>query len=991
MARTLRAIFDMNWAFLLMYLCFSVNFSIFQRSIVLNAVKNHIRNSKHRNGYRMRRNYLLCLIAAALVCAVAPTAQSQEAASRTAEIVGKAYRQLAMNAPAPPGLQQEDRKITVEVPMSTVEVTVVAGKDTLRTETNVAGAFRFKGLAPGRVTLSMADTPGLAPFSESFELMPGENVVIIARQTKEELEAAVVSAESPIMTMRGDTLVYHMAALNVQPGDYAVDLLKQMPGVEVRNGQIYVAGEAVRRTYVNGALIFGLNPMAPMENLQAEQIIEMEVYDERNPQEKLDGVARRKERVMNVRTRNPIFSTTDLQVRALAGADQQTAEDSRAQLRYTAGVNAHFFSELKQLWADAVTGNVGMHSSALSVSPTAQSTYLENTDLALGYNRYWENALLGNGLETSYRFGHQWTRSRSRTLQEYFETAGIPARLVDRENTVTGRTNTHSISTNYNYRTGKVLTFGWSQRFQLSRDETGTRNLEQTTVAGGTPMLRDEKGSKDNRSWTLGESLTFNFRGKKPLPSLSFTMQLGQNKLDAWDLDTLASSYSKRYLTKAGDGLSQSYNVTLGQAFLIRQQMEEGRLQRSQLQARYMFAYSSQHRRQEAYDLYGSPDPVVNAANTFDFTYASLRHSLDLQFSYYSNAFILQAGLTAEAEKVTDHERIPAYGTNDKPFYRLLPSFNVSYKGVSLSFISTARIPSTEQLRRWVDDANPLSLIAGNPDLKQSISYTLSVGKNGVQTGSNKHMLLWNLRAQFEDAPIVSRTLFFSVPTVLDEYGGYRVAAGSTLLRSENADYRLDLSGSLTFSSQWGGGWKVSTRLEPSFSFRSTPQYFAQVLERTREYSPMLRMHGTMFPLRNLTVDIDNDIAYVRAVNASGSMDRQTLRNQLIVNVDLDFLKNAFLSGRYSWVAVRSFDLAVMNNDVHRLDLSVGVNLLGKRLKIALSGIDLLQGGSFYSIAMGPSSVTQSWRPVYGRYFLLDISYRFNNSGSNGTPFLRRN
>ena len=57
------------------------------------------------------------------------------------------------------------------------------------------------------------------------------------------------------------------------------------------------------------------------------------------------------------------------------------------------------------------------------------------------------------------------------------------------------------------------------------------------------------------------------------------------------------------------------------------------------------------------------------------------------------------------------------------------------------------------------------------------------------------------------------------------------------------------------------------------------------------------------------------------------------------------------------------------------------MNLLKKTLKIGIRGVDLLRGGSIYNVTMGPSSMTYTWTPVYGRYFLLDISYRFNNSG----------
>jgi hypothetical protein len=68
-----------------------------------------------------------------------------------------------------------------------------------------------------------------------------------------------------------------------------------------------------------------------------------------------------------------------------------------------------------------------------------------------------------------------------------------------------------------------------------------------------------------------------------------------------------------------------------------------------------------------------------------------------------------------------------------------------------------------------------------------------------------------------------------------------------------------------------------------------------------------------------------------------------------------------------------------MSHDVHRLYLSLGVKLLReRRLKVAITGVDLLQGGSLYHEIISASRRTRQWTPVYGRYFMLDITYRFN-------------
>ena len=115
-------------------------------------------------------------------------------------------------------------------------------------------------------------------------------------------------------------------------------------------------------------------------------------------------------------------------------------------------------------------------------------------------------------------------------------------------------------------------------------------------------------------------------------------------------------------------------------------------------------------------------------------------------------------------------------------------------------------------------------------------------------------------------------------------------------------------------------------------------------------------------------------------------MNRKAIRGQLDLNFSTEFLKHAYFTGNYSWRPVRDLSVKDMSRNVQQLNLALGLNLLQKNLKICIRGIDLLRSGSVYTLTMGPSSVTHAWTPVYGRYFVLDISYRFNNSGGRAMP-----
>ena len=883
---------------------------------------------------------------------------------------------------------------TLDAPVSRIEVILIAAGDTLTTKTDDQGRFSFSGIAAKNVTLSMVNDD-YAPFSESFVLMPGENVVIVPRQRKiETLDAASVTAEAPVMTMRGDTLIYHAAALRVEEGDYAIDLLRQMPGVEVNQttGEIKISGKNVARSYVNGALIFGLTPMDAMENLRAEQVVTMEVYDETDPEEIIDRRARDKQRVVNIKTKDPIFSTTDLQVRAIAGADETRQENGDRQYRYAAGTNAHFFSELVQLSADVVTNNVGMGSSGINAVPGPQMNYLATTNLELGFNRYWENPLFGNGLNTRYSFSHDVQKGRSRRLQEYFELPQSPAHTIEEETSSSQKTESHGIEANFALKTWDVAVVTWRQQFNLTRSLSDRLAAGSTVYGGMPPMLHEETLFTRERRWDLREGVELRFKpGKngKPRPTLAVNVILRKGDLDAWNLDTLASSYTKRYLTKEGNDLQQLWVVRLSQTLY-----ELRKDQRSlQVTAEYDMTYNLQTKVQEAYDLYGVDEPVTNAANTIDFTYSNLMHQLAFVSRYNTGnpRFpMLNFSVFAQMTQVKDRERLPADVSGNKTFYSIMPSLSFRIGQMNnFSLASNTSIPSVEQLRRWIDDSHPLALVAGNPELKQSQSWSLRVSGNSDRMRAKKWMTTWNARFEYQRHPLVQRQTFYPEAAVLDDYDGYRVPAGATVLRTENADFGLSANISLNTSARLSllkGKIKPTVTLQPRLDYRLMPQYFGEVLDRTAEWTPSLNATVTAPLWKGAELSLKGDAAYIRAISRESKMDRKAFRGQLDVDFSTDFLKYAFLSGNYSWRPVRDLSIQDMSQDLHQLNLAVGINLLQKDLKISLRGIDLLRSGSVYSIAMGPSSVSHTWTPVYGRYFVLDISYRFNNSGGRSMP-----
>lgn len=104
------------------------------------------------------------------------------------------------------------------------------------------------------------------------------------------LQEVVVKATRVKMVYKGDTIVFNADAFNVPEGSMLDGLIKQLPGVELKdNGEIFVNGKKIENLTLNGADFFkGKNKMM-LENLPYYSVKNVQVYNKQTPRSKFSG------------------------------------------------------------------------------------------------------------------------------------------------------------------------------------------------------------------------------------------------------------------------------------------------------------------------------------------------------------------------------------------------------------------------------------------------------------------------------------------------------------------------------------------------------------------------------------------------------------------------------------------------------------------------------------------------------------------------------
>ncbi len=110
-----------------------------------------------------------------------------------------------------------------------------------------------------------------------------------AQQVKTLNEVTVTTSKIKFYN-KGDTIVYNADAFNLAEGSMLDELIRQFPGVELRDGgQIYVNGRFVESLMLNGKDFFKGDNLVLLENLGAYTVKNVQVYEKQTDESRFAG------------------------------------------------------------------------------------------------------------------------------------------------------------------------------------------------------------------------------------------------------------------------------------------------------------------------------------------------------------------------------------------------------------------------------------------------------------------------------------------------------------------------------------------------------------------------------------------------------------------------------------------------------------------------------------------------------------------------------
>ena len=793
-----------------------------------------------------------------------------------------------------------------------------------------------------------------------------------------ELGEVVVKATKVKMVWKGDTLVFNADAFNVPEGSMLDGLIKQLPGVELRDdGEIFVNGKKIDNLTLNGADFFKGKNKVMLDNLPYFTVKNVEVYNKQTEENKFLGITaeNKKEFTMNVILKREYNMGGTANIEVGYGTDNRYKLKGFG-LRFSDRTRAVLFGGLNN-----VNETMDYH--------IDRSSYEDRRDQS--GNRHFRQVggqfvyqapedKLSNATEVKASWQNILTETRQQSEtylneastfgQSQFSTRSKPSQVE--------LGNTFRMLTGDSYHLFNIVRLGYDR----SRDES-----EGWSLSTADAMMTDSI----NRSWYRSRSQSDRFYGFGNI-DLSHKLTTGDaisihadgNFNHYYTPDAWSISHYDYYKTGKNDHRdrythSPSNNYNYSAELSYRYQLT------NEWSLRPILGLASGSNRSNRHEyLRDSVDYQFDAQNSYEQRTKTRDYKVELFVDYhhqFKKSYLSIYGtmpvrfqrqrMNYDSEPLTTE--ITRHYTLINPYVGFFLAKQDWSRELQFAYNMSPTTPSVTDLIDHPITSDPLNIYIGNPNLKKSerhsgdLSYT-------IRRDSLDQNIRFRIDGNFTHN---ERTQGYT----------YDLTTGVRTYRPENiSSGNWSVGGSVNYNSALGKqkffhiGQELEVRYTKSTGLALTAGSASSKLSRVGNvlvsYKPNLR-----YQKKDLTLNLKGELNY-----------RNIHRNITMGNQPTDIWDfNYGVNGSYKlpWDFVIDTDLTMnsrrgyadeeMNDNRLYWDASLTKSFHQGRWVMKLRGYDLLGQVSNLRYSINAQGRTETWTNTMKRYALLTVSYRFSH------------
>ena len=782
---------------------------------------------------------------------------------------------------------------------------------------------------------------------------------------EQSIAQVVVVGQQVAMVFRGDTTVYNAGAFKTMADDRFAELLKQLPGVEIKDNKIYAEGQEVKRVLIDGKNLFGSKTSYALTDLEASDVRSVRVYEDFSPEAKrLGDNTAEKEKVMDVETKSKRGYILGGNLEGTLGASLERDYSGRHEIRH---------SEAGSFYRNTERGNWRLEASnskdnirqGEGVSFDSKTTPTKQTDAQADYTLRRGDS---TNVSTAVRFGRSRQSSTGSSQTEYFPTEAYALRNEESRNESLSKSLSAEISNYVNIQRKKKV-FGAMTTFSI--DDGSTLGHSRTQQRIDDEKTRTNLNSNsDRRNIRLNVSIFFHSKiSERSTLSFNVSGKYAPGDRDGWRVDTTASTPGLQVkLRNDGDSRNYSFGANLGYRYKLGK--------KGSVNASYSFSRDYARSKQQAVDFLSDPQGVVDTINSYHYTTDTYTHSLQTSLQYRSGDVWIMAGLGGVLYDIARSERFPKEERFPRLFFQLNPtvylSVGKSRKRFSFNLASFPQMIPLDALRSTLNATNPLSLQAGNPGLK--LQNDLS-GSAGFQFTDVKKALSFSVRlnGSYTFNYIAQRRTLFLEDTYLPQYD-YTARKSAQLTTQANVGGNYNLGGRVSYSQQINP-LRSTLNVSVNYGFSQTPYFTGEDLFHSVRHSLGFGFGFDSGFSSKVKLNIRSNTSMSSYTTQKETA--QELREQLTARVDLRFGKYFGSVGTLYEFYCNSRSHTLTRHNVI-LNASAG-RKFGKENRLGLSAgvIDILNRPDYATTSFDTDYIVTSSTSYLGRYGYLRVAYTF--------------
>lgn len=895
------------------------------------------------------------------------------------------------------GNKKDFGKVVIQVAVSgensdIVRVYLECGKDTILSDYKTGGTF-FWNKQPVGIVRAIVQADGYITDADTLHIQAGKTTKKYFYLTDRiiRLQAVTVKGNIPAMVYRGDTIRFNPKGINILEDDVARNILEQMPGVEVSEQSVKIAGKEVEKTYIDGKKVFGENPMNALNHLPANDVVYISAYDEDEHKEQARKNRRGKQRrVLNIETKSKLVNSKEGNLIASMGGNMEKQRLADHDIRYGIGGTFNFFSEKMLVAVNTMHNNLNRATNQpqmfLSTKNPPQN-YSKNTFGGLDFSRRWEKETgFYKEIKGGYKFAQTSIESNTRTLQEYFVTNAFQQKSYLNQYRNTNRHNKHIMNAGFDMNDKQWGTLDIN--YTLFTDNARQHSLQQIRnsvdgIESSGNLQQNDKGKSREMQGTVNWSKFFGDWQYSLKASYSNYSQSEEEIRDNEILNNITGNLQELIsIPKDGEG-----NKWEARSQLKRMLSKENN---TSIGVEYHFIADNRHINQLAWNkITGETDP----ANTYSYQNHLIEHTPQIKVNLPSLGF-LNIELTAGWQHfiLKDKKKLSLI-KYEKKIDAFVGGVYLGGKGGlsnkmthTLAYTVSTVLPNITQLRLEIQNSNPYFISSGNPNLKAGTKHNIRWSEQ-YALNDYGHWINSELLLNFIQNSISNKNIYFKDATYLPNLK-YTTIANSTFNSYDNINGY--------WSADWKVDWmypinKIKSNLGILFVYNheQIPYYYNQDRNIARINNTSLVTSFRTSWIQKLRISANWSIKYQLADNKMSNQKNEVLTNRLSLNVSsASILKYFFGNVSYAY--------NIQNNKTYHqvdkeniLNIYAGAKIFKRRAELSLTAFDLLDSFRNRTTQMKDNYTSYIERENFGRYFTINFAWKFRQIKSNRVDISR--